>query len=70
MFEEDDVALEVFRIFYVIVSFHSVIVVNHFFASVGQLIGGVYHVVVLSKVPSELFIFFCGLFGIPNASVC
>ena len=40
-------ALEVFWVFYVIVSFNLIYVVNHFLASVGQLIGGAYSVVVL-----------------------
>ena len=69
MIEEDDVALEVFWVLHVIVSFHFLSIVGFIVGRVGQFIGSVYPVVGLSEIFSELFILLCRLLRIRDAAV-
>ena len=69
MFEEDDVALEVFWIFYVIVSFCFFSIFGVIVGVVGHLIGVVDPVVGLFEVPSKLSVFLGRLLRIRDAAV-
>ena len=69
MFEEDDVALEVFWIFYVIVSFCFLSIFDIVVGSVGHFIGVVDPTVGLFEVPSKLSVFLGRLLRVRDASV-
>ena len=59
MIEEDDVALEVVWIFYVIVYLRFLSIAGFIVICVGQFVCVVDPVVARSKISSELFIFLC-----------
>ena len=59
MIEEDDVALEVVWIFYVIVYLRFLSIAGFIVICVGQFVRVVDPVVGRSKISSELFIFLC-----------
>ena len=69
MIAEDDVALEVFWVFYVIVSLRFLSDVGFVVGGVGQFVRVVGPVVGLPKIPAELVVLFCRLLRIRDASV-
>ena len=69
MIAEDDVALEVFWVFYVVVSLRFLSIVGIVVGGVGQFIRVVGPVVGLPRISAELFVLLCRLLRIRNASV-
>ena len=69
MIAEDDVALEVLWVFYVIVSLRFFDIVSSIVGGVGQFVRVVDPVVGLSEISAELIVFLCRLLGIRDASV-
>ena len=65
----DDVALEVFWVLHVIVSFHFLSIVGFIVGRVGQFIGSLDSVVGLPEVFSELFVLLCSLLRTRDAAV-
>ena len=69
MIVEDDVALEVFWVFYVIVALRFFGMISFIVGGVGQFVLVVDPVVSLSEVAAELLVFFGRLLRIRDASI-
>ena len=69
MIAEDDVALEVFWVFYVIVPLRFFDIVSFIVGGVGQFVRVVDPDVGLSEISAELLVFLCLLLGIRDTSV-
>ena len=69
MIVEDDVALDVFWVFYVIVPFRFFDMISFIVGGVGQFVRVVDRVVSLSEVAAELLVFFGRLLRIRDASI-